>query len=87
MKLKQILSEVNLKVSKKYWDSLRQIEKDYIINRFDKDGLSYCKTVISAARKLLPNFDKIYGYGIVEKDNEKYKFTGLDTKNFHKIKN
>ena len=29
MKLKQILIESQLKISKKYWDSLRQIEKDY----------------------------------------------------------
>ena len=86
MKLKNILIEVQLKISEKYWTSLRKIEQDYILDRFERDGLSFCKSVISAARKQLPNFDKIYGYGIVERDGKKYKFTGEDTKRFQEIK-
>lgn len=85
MKLKDILIEAQLKISKKYWDSLRQIEKDYIINRSQQDGLSMCKMVIGDARKQLPNFDKIYGYGIVEKDGQKYKWSGDMTRKFQKI--
>lgn len=86
MKLKNILIEAQLKISASYWNSLRKIEQDFILDRYEKDSLSYCKSVISAARKQLPSFDKIYGYGIVEKDGKKYKFTGLDTKRFQEIK-
>lgn len=85
MKLKQILNEAQLKISKKYWDTLRQIERDYILDRYSRDGLSMCKMVISDARKQLPNFDKIYGYGIVEKDGQKYKWSGDMTRKFQKI--
>lgn len=85
MKIRDIINEAQLKVSAKYWNSLRKIEQDYILDRHRKDGLAMLKMVISDARKQLPNFDKISGYGIVEKDGQTYKWSGDMTRKFHKV--
>lgn len=85
--IREIILEAQLKVSRAYWESLTEIEKNYILSRWPKNSLSTLKTIISAARKQLPNFDKIYGAGIVEKDGKKYYFSGLDTKKFYRVDN
>lgn len=74
-----------LRVSAKYWDSLRKIEKDYILSRYEIDGLQYLKTIVSEARKQLKGFDRIYGNGMVEKDSVTYRFSGNDTRKFKKV--
>lgn len=76
-----------IKISKKVWDSLNKVEKEYILQRAETDGLSWCKMVISEARKQLPNFTKIYGYTFVEQNGNLYNFSGSDTRKFRKVTN
>lgn len=81
----KVLKEGQIKVSRDYWNSLTKKEQDFIIDRYDIDGLQRLKTLLSAARKQLPGYDKIYGKGFVEKDGQLYLWSGWDTKKFNKV--
>jgi len=83
--VKKVINEGSIKVSSSYWNSLTKQEQQFIIDRYDIDGLQALKTLISSARKQLPNYDKIYGKGFVEKDGQLYLWTGWDTKKFKKV--
>lgn len=76
-----------MKVSKKYWDGLREIEKEFIRQRIQIDGLQDLKSKISIARKTFGiYYAKIYGKGFVELENgETYLYSGSDTKKYHKV--
>jgi len=75
------------KISVNVWTSFSQIEKDYVEERINKDGLSYCKLVIREARKQLPGFTKLFGYGkCIGADGKVYVFSGDVTKTFKEEK-
>lgn len=74
------------KVSKKYWESLKPFEQEYIKQRIDRDGLQYLKTLISAARKQYPNYVNLSPVGVITlHDGKELKFSGTDTKKFHAL--
>ena len=85
MKFEHIFAEAKFKVSANYWNSLSDIEQQFIIDRHSRDGLQALKLIISSARKQVPGFDKIYGNGFIEKDGKKYQFSGSDTRKFKQI--
>lgn len=74
------------KISTKYWNSLRAFEHEYIQNRVHIDGVASLKLRINTARKLYPNYTKIYGKGIIKlPDGSELLWSGDDTKTFHKF--
>lgn len=76
------------KIAAKYWNSLKKFEQDYIQQRVDIDGVQALKTKISQARKLYPDYKKIYGKGFIELPNGDIRvWSGDDTKKFHKVVN
>lgn len=76
-----------IKISAKVWEGLKEYERQYILNAANKQGLQYCKLVISEAKKQIKDKIKaIYGIGFVECENgNKYVFSGSDTKKFKQI--
>ena len=76
------------KISLKYWNTLKKFEQEYIKQRADVDGIQDLKLKINTARKLYPNYIKIYGKGFIELPNGTTRlWSGEDTKKFYLVKN
>ena len=78
--------EKSFKISADYWNSLKPFEQDYINQRVHIDGIQDLKSKINLARKLYPDYIKIYGKGFIElPDGEIRLYSGNESKKFHKI--
>jgi hypothetical protein len=76
------------KISAKYWNSLKKFEQEYIKQRVDVDGISNLKLKINTARKLYPNYVKIYGKGFIELPNGITRvWSGEYSRKFNLVKN
>lgn len=76
------------KISAKYWRTLKPFEQEYIRQRADVDGIVALKLIINTARKLYPDYKKIYGKGFIELPNGDTRlWSGEDTRKFHKVVN
>ena len=76
------------KISKKYWDTLREFEQNYVSQRVNVTTIPEIKMIISDARKQYPDFVKIYGKGFIELPNGDVRlWTGDMTRRFQLVKN
>ncbi len=83
------MEQKGFKISASYWNSLKDFEQNYLIQRVNsgKDNISGVKSVISNARKLHPDYIKIWGQGFIETpDGKIFLYSGNDTKRFHPMK-
>lgn len=75
-----------LKVNEKWWKSLKEFERAYVLNRQQIDGLQLVKTKISAARKQFPDYVGIAHKGFITlPDGTQRLWTGSDSKKYIKI--
>lgn len=75
-----------MKVSQKYWDDLKEFEREYIRQRQNIDSVHELKLKINAARRQYPSYINIYGKGfIVLPDGTELLWSGSDTKTYNLI--
>ena len=77
--IKSIIKKINegsFKISRSYWDSLSDDEQEYFKSRVNIEGVQNLKTLLSAAKKQLPGYDKIWGDGFVKKYGKTYQCIG-----------
>jgi hypothetical protein len=74
-------------ISSKYWDTLKEFEKEYVRVRVEQGiPLPSIKMIISAARKQYPDYIAIKGKGFITlPDGEELLWSGEDTRVFKKI--
>jgi len=76
------------KIAAAYWQNLKPFEREYVQQRADIDGIQTLKLIINTARRLYPQYIKIYGKGFIELPNgEKRVWSGSDSRKFYKIVN
>ena len=71
------------KINKKYWESLNDKEKDFIIKNHDKISLQELKSFIKIVKNHFQNnYNNVLfiNYITVQYENDIYKYSGNDTK-------
>lgn len=75
-----------IKISRAYWESCRDIEKKYIQERVGVETLHTIKMKIKDARQQIPGFIAIHGKGFVtDKDGHIYLWSGDVTRTYSKF--
>ena len=75
-----------MKISANYWETLKPFEKEYFRERQDLETVPDIKAKIKVARKMYPDYCKIYGKGfIILQDGQKYLWSGRDTKTYKPV--